>query len=97
MQNRTDYSDLALLLRCKKGKVFLRKISDKLKGKTITGVHFGNQGYCISAMLAFNDGSTFATYDPALTVYELREKFEDAIEDEYHRERTAKRPERRKA
>ena len=54
------------------------------------------EGRCIATTLTLDDGSHYVVYEPSLAVYELREAFGDAIEEEHYKEISKRGPERTK-
>ena len=97
MRNTSDVKDIDMFLRCRRGRAHLKKFVGMLKGRTITDMTFSNEGRCIATTLTLDDGSHYAVYEPSLSVYELREKFGEAIEEEYYKELSRRaKPERTK-
>ena len=96
MRDTSDMKDIDMFLRSRRGRAYLKKMVRMLKGKTITDMAFSNEGHCIATTLTLDDGSHYVVYDPSLAVYELREEFGEAIEEEHYKELSKRGPERTK-
>ena len=96
MRDTSDMKDIDMFLRSRRGRAYLKKMVRTLKGRTITDMTFSNEGRCIATTLTLDDESHYVVYDPSLAVYELREEFGEAIEEEYYKKLSKRGPERRK-
>ena len=78
-----NMNDIDRVLRSPEGQAHLEGIRAMLKGRTITDLTFSNEVHCVATTLHFDDGETFAVYQPSLDVDALREEFADVIRREY--------------
>ena len=92
MRDISDMKDIDMFLKSRKGRAYLKKMVRMLKGRTITDMTFSNEGRCVATTLTLDDGSHYVVYDPSLAVYELREKFGEAIEEEYYKDKEDAKP-----
>ena len=96
MRDASEMKDIDLFLRSRRGRAHLKKLVRRVKGRTVTDVTYSNEGRCIATRLTLDDGSHYVVYEPSLAVYELREEFGEAIEEEYYKELSKRGPERKK-
>lgn len=92
MGDLSDQADLDRFLRSTEGQTYLQEIRQMLEGRRIQSLEFTTETHGIATTLCLDDDSTFAIFQPSLSLEAIREQFPEVLEREYYLDFPDRRP-----
>ncbi len=88
MGDASDLADISRFMESPEGRSILEAVRRRFEGKSIQSVLFKDDTPYIAIRLLFDDGSRVQCMMLELSLYAIRDEYQDVLDREYRAERT---------